>query len=67
VTQEDVDRARAAGLTDPEIFDVVLAASLRAFLTKTMDGAGVEPDASYRELDPELQDALVVGRPIAVA
>jgi uncharacterized peroxidase-related enzyme len=65
ITQEDVDRARAAGLSDPEIFEVVLAASLRAFFTKTLDALGVEPDASYRELDPELQEALVVGRPIA--
>jgi uncharacterized peroxidase-related enzyme len=67
VTQEDVDRVRAAGLTDREIFDVVLAASLRAFFTKTLDALGVEPDASYRELAPELQTALVVGRPIAAA
>jgi uncharacterized peroxidase-related enzyme len=67
ITQEDVDRARAAGLTDPEIFDVVLAASLRAFFTKTLDAVGVEPDSSYRELDPQLKDVLVVGRPIAVA
>jgi len=27
----------------------------------------VQPDASYRELDPELRDALTVGRPIADA
>jgi hypothetical protein len=38
---------------------------VRAFLTKTVDGLGVLPDASYRELDPELRDALTVGRPIA--
>jgi len=65
ITQADVDRARAAGLTDAEIVDVVLAAAIRAFFTKTLDALGAEPDASYRELAPELQDALVVGRPIA--
>jgi uncharacterized peroxidase-related enzyme len=65
ITQEDIDRARAAGLSDPEIFEVVLVASLRAFFTKTLDALGVEPDASYGQLDPELQRALVVGRPIA--
>ena len=65
VTQADVDRAKAAGLSEAEIFDVVLTASLRAFFTKTLDAVGVEPDASYRELDPQLQDTLVVGRPIA--
>jgi uncharacterized peroxidase-related enzyme len=67
MTQEDIDQARGAGLSDREIFDVVLAASLRAFFTKTLDALGAEPDASYRELAPELQEALVVGRPIAVA
>jgi uncharacterized peroxidase-related enzyme len=67
VTHADIDRARAAGLSDAEIFDVVLAASLRAFFTKTLDAVGVEPDASYRELAPELQQTLVVGRPIATA
>ena len=65
VTQEDVDRLRGLGLSDGEIFDVVLADSLRAFFTKTLDAVGVEPDASYGELDPELRDMLVVGRPIA--
>ncbi len=45
--------------------DVVLAASARCFFSKTLDALGVLPDASYRELEPELQDVLVVGRPIA--
>ena len=67
VTQEDVDRLREVGLSNQEILDVVLTASLRSFFTKTLDALGVEPDASYRQLDPQLQEALVVGRPIAVA
>ena len=67
VTQADADRLRELALSDQEILDAVLAAALRCFFSKTLDGIGVEPDASYRELDPELQDALVVGRPIAVA
>ena len=45
--------------------DVVLAAAARCFFSKTLDALGVLPDAHYRELDPELLDALVVGRPIA--
>ena len=65
VTDADVDRLRQLGLADDEILDVVLAAAARAFLTKTVDGLGVLPDASYRELGPELRDALTVGRPIA--
>ena len=45
--------------------DVVLAAAIRCFFSKTLDALGVEPDAQYRELDPDLVDALTVGRPIA--
>jgi AhpD family alkylhydroperoxidase len=32
---------------------------------KTLDALGVLADASYRKLEPELREALVVGRPIA--
>jgi len=56
---------RELGLSEPEIMDVVLAAAARCFFSKTLDGVGVLPDASYRALDPALRDALVVGRPIA--
>jgi hypothetical protein len=45
--------------------DVVLAAAARCFFSKTLDALGVLPDARYRELEPELREALVVGRPIA--
>jgi hypothetical protein len=47
--------------------DVVLTAAARSFWTKTLDALGVQPDASYGELDPELREVLVVGRPIADA
>jgi hypothetical protein len=40
-------------------------AAARSFWTKTLDALGVQADASYRELDPELREVLVVGRPIA--
>jgi uncharacterized peroxidase-related enzyme len=65
VTEEDVARLRELGLVDEEIFDVVLTAAARPFLTKAVDGLGVRPDASYRELDPGLRETLTVGRPIA--
>ena len=45
--------------------DVALAAAARCFFSKTLDALGVRPDSSFRELDPELREALVVGRPIA--
>ncbi|HEX6788804.1 MAG TPA: hypothetical protein VF091_06130 [Gaiellaceae bacterium] len=64
ITQADVDGLRAVGLSDAEITDVVLAAALRSFFAKTLDGLGALPDALYAELEPELRDELTVGRPI---
>lgn len=66
VEQADVDRLRALGLTDAEVFDVVCAAAMRAFFSKTLDALGAAPDAKYAALEPAaLRDALTVGRPIA--
>ncbi|HEY2371838.1 MAG TPA: hypothetical protein VGH82_04760 [Gaiellaceae bacterium] len=64
VTQADVQRLREVGLSDAEITDVVLAAAVRSFFAKTLDGLGALPDALYGELEPELRDELTVGRPI---
>jgi alkylhydroperoxidase family enzyme len=65
VTQEDIDRLRGFGLTEDEIFDVVLAAAARCFFSKTLDALGVAPDAEFRDLPPEVREPLTVGRPIA--
>jgi alkylhydroperoxidase family enzyme len=65
ITDADLQRLRDLGLSDEDIMDVVLAATIRCFFSKTLDAMGVLPDAEFRELDPELQAALVVGRPIA--
>jgi uncharacterized peroxidase-related enzyme len=67
ITDADRQRLRDLGLSDEEIMDVVLAATIRCFFSKTLDALGVLPDAEFRELDPALQEALVVGRPIADA
>jgi uncharacterized peroxidase-related enzyme len=64
VTENDVERLRDLGLDDGEIVSVVCAASARCFFSKTLDGLGVQPDASYASIEPELREALVVGRPI---
>jgi uncharacterized peroxidase-related enzyme len=64
ITQADIDRLRELGLSDVDIFDVVAAASARCFFSKALDALGVQPDSSYREFEPELRDALTVGRPI---
>ena len=67
VTQEDIDALRALGLSDADIADVVLAAAMRCFFSKVLDGLGAEPDARYAEMDAGVRDALTVGRAIAQA
>ena len=65
VTEADFDRLRSLGLSDAEIFDIVLAAAARCFFSKVLDGIGARPDKEYGALEPGLRDALTVGRPIA--
>lgn len=67
VRQEDVDHLKSVGLTDAEVFDIAATASARAFFTKLVDGLGSDGDHDYPGLTHALKDALVVGRPIAVA
>ena len=66
IDETDVERLRAAGLSDRDILDVTLAAAVRCFYSKTLDALGVQPDAEYEtSVEPELRDALTVGRPIS--
>src|SRR4051794_24429846 len=65
VTEADVAHLRELGLSDSDIFDVVVTAAARCFFSKTLDALGAEPDASYSGLEPDLRSALTVGRPIA--
>jgi len=66
VEQDDVDRLRAVGLSDPEIADVVYAAAARSFFTRVLDGLGAQLDPQTAEaFDPELYASMVVGRKAA--
>lgn len=67
ITSEDIDRLRAVGLTDTEIFDVASAAAARLFFTALCDAVGTGPDSIYRETMPGLVDDLAVGRPVEPA
>ncbi|HKN63605.1 MAG TPA: hypothetical protein VJV76_04660 [Gaiellaceae bacterium] len=67
ITQADIDELRGHGLADDEVFDVVLAATIRCFFSKTLDALGVQPDAEFAELDPAFREALTVGGPIETA
>jgi uncharacterized peroxidase-related enzyme len=66
ITAADVDELRRHGLSDEDIFQVILAAAVRCFFSTALDAAGTEPDSAYRaSIEPSLQAALTVGRPIA--
>jgi uncharacterized peroxidase-related enzyme len=66
ITEGQIQGLRDHGLTDPEIVDVALAASARAFFTKVLDALGVQADAQLGEtFDPEVRQQVTVGRPIA--
>jgi uncharacterized peroxidase-related enzyme len=67
LTEDDRDRLRDVGLSDKDILDVTLAATARCFFSKTLDAMGIRPDAHFNDLDVDLREALVVGRPIAEA
>lgn len=64
ISPDDLRPLRDLGFSETEIMDVVLAAAVRCFFAKTLDGLGVRADASFAELPPELREVLVVGRPI---
>ena len=68
VTRADVDRLHEAGLSDRDIVDVTLATAARCFFSTVLEALGAEPDPVYAEaLEPDLREALTVGRPIAEA
>lgn len=68
VTQADIDRLRALGLSDADVFDVIAAASARCFFSKALDALGTQPDARFTDLEPAaLREGLTVGRPIVRA
>lgn len=63
IGEGDIEELRKLGLPDEEILDVVIAATARSFFSKTLDALNASPDEKYLELEPELIQALAVGRP----
>ncbi len=66
VSEADFEELRGLGLSDAEIFDVVLACTARSFFSKTLDATGAVPDEAYQELGPELLALLSKGREFPV-
>lgn len=65
ITQQDIDRLRAAGFTDRQIGDIALCASFRCFVSRFADATGASPEAPFLDTDPEFRQAMTVGKPIA--
>jgi uncharacterized peroxidase-related enzyme len=61
----DIDALRAAGLHDAEIFDLAATVAARCFFAGLVESLGTRADAAYAGMQPELRDALTMGRPIA--
>ena len=65
VEQSDVDALHDVGLSDPDVADVVFAVAARSFFATVLDGLGARLDRATAEtFDPELLQAMVVGRPV---
>lgn len=68
VGQCDIDRLRAAGLSDADIADVAFAAAARSFFTRVLDALGAQLDPQIAgAFPPELRESMIVGRPVAKA
>lgn len=68
IEQADVDALRAAGLSDADVVDVVMAVAARMFFTTVLDGLGAQVDPPLAgTFPPDVRDALVVGRDVAPA
>ena len=61
VASADIQALREHGFADEEIVDIVLAASARSFMSKTLDALGAQADAEY-ESDPVLNRVAVFER-----
>ena len=65
VEAADVERLKAHGFSDAEVFDIAAVAAGRAFFTKVLDAVGSLPDAGFLSLNEDLRGQLTVGRPIS--
>ena len=67
VTFADIERLRAHGFGEAEIFDIAATAAGRAFFSKVIESLGVETDPPFREMQSSLRAVLTVGRPLDFA
>jgi uncharacterized peroxidase-related enzyme len=58
VTHADAETLRSFGLSEEDIFQIVLAVSVRRFFSGVLSAVGAQPDPTYDALDPDLRAAL---------
>jgi uncharacterized peroxidase-related enzyme len=58
ISQADINLLHEVDLSDVEILDITLTATMRSFASKTFDALGAEPDSVYNELEQQLNDLL---------
>ena len=65
ITAENVDRLRAVGLTDQEIFDVTVFVAFRLAFSTVNDALGARPDQQVAAAAPAtVRDAVAYGRAV---
>lgn len=65
ITPRDIQRLHDVELSEEEIIDVAATAAQRNFFSKLIDALGAQPDETYRQMDPQLREALDVGQRLA--
>lgn len=61
ITQSDIDSLRAVGLSDVNIADIALAASVRNFLSRYFDAVGAEVEDDFLDSELDIREELSVG------
>jgi len=64
IQPEDIEELHRLGLKDEEILDVVSAAAARNFFSKALDALDAPPDEALLNMEPNLVQALIKGRPV---
>ncbi|MEO3855636.1 hypothetical protein [Acrocarpospora sp. B8E8] len=58
ITEADAETLRQYGLSDVDVFQVVLAVCLRRFFSGVVSAVGTVPDQEYEKLAPEIRTAI---------
>lgn len=62
ISEADIARLRAVGLSDLNIADIALAASYRNFMSRYFDAVGATVEPQFLDDDPDIRAQLTVGK-----